>query len=133
MDNSHNLLKPPADAIDVIINGAVANPMHPTIRKMDIVNVDLFWVSLATVAAALGWNAATPDAPITSIRIRRVKFGARPMQLRNSAEQRTPETTKSFLLNLSPRKPKTGCRIEPNTANIVGNMDTCVIVRWRCD
>ena len=53
-DNIHSLLKPPDVAIDVIINGAPANPMHPTIRKMDIVNVDLFWVSLATVAAALG-------------------------------------------------------------------------------
>jgi hypothetical protein len=68
-----------------------------------------------------------------SIKIRAVKFGANPMQLINSAEQRTPDTTNSFLLNLSPRKPKTGCKIEPNTANIVGNIDTCVIVRCRCD
>ena len=53
------------------------------------------------------------------------------MQLINIAAQRTPETTNSFFLNLSPRKPNKGCKIEPNTANIVGNIDTCVMVKWR--
>ena len=41
-DNSHNLVNPPDDTIDVIVNGAPANPMHPTIRKIDIINVDRF-------------------------------------------------------------------------------------------
>ena len=40
-DNSHNLLNPPDDTIDVIINGAPASPIHPTIRNIDIINVEL--------------------------------------------------------------------------------------------
>ncbi|GAX60544.1 hypothetical protein SCALIN_C13_0055 [Candidatus Scalindua japonica] len=68
-----------------------------------------------------------------SIKISKMKFGAKPIQLIKIAEQRTPVTTNSFLLNLSPRNPNTGCKIEPNTASTVGNMDTCVIVKWRCD
>ncbi len=53
-DNNHSLLKPPDDTINVIITGATASPIHPTIRKIDITNVDLFLLKPATVAAPLG-------------------------------------------------------------------------------
>jgi hypothetical protein len=67
-----------------------------------------------------------------SIKARIMKFGAKQMLLKNIAEHKTPDTTKKcFLSNLSPRKPNTGCKIEPNTANTVGSTDTCVIVKWR--
>ena len=53
-DSNHNLLNPPDDTISAIKKGARARPKHPTIRKRDIINVDLFKVKLATVAAPLG-------------------------------------------------------------------------------
>ncbi len=53
-DKNHHLLNPYSETINVITNGAPASPMHPTIRKIDIWNVDLFWLKPATVATPLG-------------------------------------------------------------------------------
>ncbi len=53
-DNAHSLLNPPDETIKVITTGATASPMQPTIRKIDITNVDLFLLKSATVAAPFG-------------------------------------------------------------------------------
>jgi hypothetical protein len=53
-DRSHNLLNPCSETINVITNGAPASPIHPTIRKTDITNVDLLSLRAATLAAPLG-------------------------------------------------------------------------------
>ncbi len=53
-DNNHNLPNPCNETINVITKGAPASPMHPTMRKIDIWNVDLFWLKPATVATPLG-------------------------------------------------------------------------------
>jgi hypothetical protein len=53
-DRSHNLLNPCSETINVITNGAPASPIHPTIRKIDITNVDLLSLRAATLAAPLG-------------------------------------------------------------------------------
>jgi len=124
IERSHSLSIPYTDANRVIISGAPANPILPDIRNIDITNVDFLSLISATPAAPLGWKAATPEEPIMSIIIRIIKFGAEQILPRNIAEHKTPAMMNSFLLNLSPKNPNTGCRIEPNTANTVGNKDT---------
>ncbi len=123
-ERNHSLLIPKDDTNEVIMNGAPASPILPAIRKTDITNADLFSLKSATLAAPLGWKEATPEDPIMSIKTRIIKPGAKQMLLINIAEHKTPITTNRFLSNLSPKNPNTGCKIEPNTANTVGNKDT---------